>query len=199
MEQNTYSAEEVARLLTAEGYEITKRTVNYYAFEKNMFETLTGKKSFSVEQLDKLKGIMILKRYTTYTLGQIKKIIETYDLAEIKSRFIKEINELDENLSLSYFINSMSYPLSNERALLGNLDNLGLAQQDSLINSCVSEQTMDNRIVAQKLKGLNKIRNEDTQKVLKVTNDISLLLSQDVDKSKVKRILDFIKEIEKGD
>lgn len=84
MEKKKYSAEEVAKILQSEGYDISKRTVNYYAFDKKLFEVKeTGKNCFTDEELDKIRGIRILREYTNFTLNQIKEIINQYPLPEI--------------------------------------------------------------------------------------------------------------------
>lgn len=93
MDKKRYSASEVAQILTNEGYkDVSKRTVNYYAFDMNMFEMdSSGKKSFSEEDVDKIKAIRLLKLHTNYTLNQIKTIISQYSLDEVKNMCIKSV------------------------------------------------------------------------------------------------------------
>lgn len=78
-----YNADEVAKKLQEEGYEINKRTVNYYAFEKKLFEVEGGKNCFTDKEVKKIKYIKDLQQYTTYTLQQIKDIINRYTDEEI--------------------------------------------------------------------------------------------------------------------
>lgn len=92
MSQEYFTAEEVTRKLTSAGFKITKRKVNYYAFEKKMFQPAgSGKKVFSPADIDKIQGIIYLREHSNLTLDQIKAIIneETFSLEEIKRRYGK--------------------------------------------------------------------------------------------------------------
>lgn len=86
MGKSKYSAQDIAGILQGEGYDISKRTVNYYAFDKEMFKLKeTGKNSFTEEELEKIKAIKLLQEYTAYTLEQIKEIINKHSLGEIRN------------------------------------------------------------------------------------------------------------------
>lgn len=79
-----YSANDVEKILKNEGYDVNKRTINYYAFDKKMFEVERGKNCFTEVEIQKIKFIKDLQQYTSYNLEQIKKIINTYDENKIK-------------------------------------------------------------------------------------------------------------------
>ncbi|MFZ3102594.1 MAG: hypothetical protein WA131_06870 [Desulfitobacteriaceae bacterium] len=95
MTEGRYSAEEAAQLLQTENMKISKRTVNYYAFDKNMFDiTTNGKKCFTTLELNKLRAIYLLKEYSNYTLGQIKGIINSCTLEEVKEICAKRASSI---------------------------------------------------------------------------------------------------------
>lgn len=82
-----YSAAEVAKLLSSSGLKITRRTINYYAFEKKMFELpISGKKIFTNKEIDKIQAIVFLQKSTDFTLDQIKSIINESSLDEIQKK-----------------------------------------------------------------------------------------------------------------
>lgn len=88
-----HSAEEVAGILRSAGYEVTRRTVNYYAFEKKMFQPKgTGKKIFTREDIDRMQAILYLRERSSLTLDEIKKIIgkDDFSLFDIECRFGKK-------------------------------------------------------------------------------------------------------------
>lgn len=85
-----YSAQEVSDLLKSKNKEISKRTVNYYAFEKKMFEVGGGRNCFTDDDIKKIENILLLKEKTSYTLEQIKTIINTKSDDEIKGIFKKK-------------------------------------------------------------------------------------------------------------
>jgi len=92
MTQEFYTAEEVANMLASAGFKITRRKVNYYAFEKKMFQPAgSGKKVFSPADIDKIQGIIYLRDQSKLTLEQIKAVIneEDFSLEEIKRRYGK--------------------------------------------------------------------------------------------------------------
>lgn len=104
-----YTAKEVSEILSKEGfYDITPRTVNYYAFEKKMFEPIqTGKKCFSESEIEKIKSIKTLQESTNFTLDQIKEIINKYSYDEILSRITPvSYKTLDEFDSGEYRVSS---------------------------------------------------------------------------------------------
>lgn len=85
-----YSAQEVSDILKNKNKEISKRTVNYYAFEKKMFEVGGGRNCFTDEDINKIENILLLREKTSYTLEQIKTIINTKSDDEIKRMFKKK-------------------------------------------------------------------------------------------------------------
>ncbi len=110
MQDNRYSAEEVAKILKAEGDDsVSKRTVNYYAFEKNMFDIKeSGKSCFTEEEVDKIRAIRLLKECSAFTLEQIKKIISKHSLDEIREICLDRVSTTTSLYgSPSYYKNSM--------------------------------------------------------------------------------------------
>ena len=87
---NRYSAEGVVRLLRSAGFNINKRTVNYYAFDKKIIDVSeTGKKCFTDVELDKIQAILLLRERTDFSLEEIKDIVNSSKLAEIKRHYPK--------------------------------------------------------------------------------------------------------------
>jgi DNA-binding transcriptional MerR regulator len=82
-----YTADEVARLLISAGFDITKRTINYYTFEKKLFDVQEGKKCFTNIEIDKIQAIVLLRERTDFSLEEIKEIINAYNLDEIKRQY----------------------------------------------------------------------------------------------------------------
>lgn len=105
-----YTAEKVSEILKEQGYDIKKRTVNYYAFEKKLFEVESGKNSFTDESIKKIKYIRDLQQYTNYNLNQIKVIINTYSDEEI-----------DNIIGIKLSKGTSKYTSSN--SILGSVDN----------------------------------------------------------------------------
>ena len=92
MEEKTYSADEVAKILSSAGYKITKRNIYYYAFEKNLFDVSgKGKKCFTDKDLDKLQAILILRERITNPkekyLENIKELIKKHSLEELIRKY----------------------------------------------------------------------------------------------------------------
>jgi len=113
-----YTAREVAEKLQKEGYaDITTRTVNYYAFEKKMFDvSLTGKKCFTDKEIEKIKAIKHLQKTTSFTLSQIKDIISTYSFEDIMARVSPVVYE-----DVKDFYQSPGYTTSFLAASTGTL------------------------------------------------------------------------------
>lgn len=126
----SYTAKEVAEELQKEGYsDITTRTVNYYAFEKKMFDVpLTGKKCFTDREIEKIKAIKHLQKTTNFTLNQIKEIINTYDYGEIMARVSPVVYENVED-----FYKSPDYA-SNLLSVTCGIS-VDVARQDFLCNA----------------------------------------------------------------
>lgn len=77
-----YSAKELATKLQNDGFNISTRTINYYVFEKKMFEiSNSGRNVFTDTDYDKLKAILFLKENSNLSLEEIKNEIltKTYD------------------------------------------------------------------------------------------------------------------------
>lgn len=88
-----YSANEVSEVLLQRGYDINSRTINYYAYDKKMFELEKGKKTFTEKEIQKIQFIKDLQQYTNYNLSQIKKIINNYSDEKIKDIISERIQK----------------------------------------------------------------------------------------------------------
>ncbi len=101
--EKRYTAEEAAEKLREEGdKKITKRTINYYAFDQSMFKiNLQGKKIFTEAEIDKIRAIRLLRVYTDYKLKEIKKLINSKTLLEIKEMCLEKTEEMSDTLRTS--------------------------------------------------------------------------------------------------
>jgi DNA-binding transcriptional MerR regulator len=112
---NKYTADEAAEKLKSHGFgDFTKRTVNYYAFEKNMFNIQeNGKGIFTDREIEKLAAIKLLRTHTNYTLEQIKNIINNSSLEDIKGFCKRRVDDLNSNLPyLKEAVTSSNYSLN---------------------------------------------------------------------------------------
>ncbi len=89
---NKFTAEDVARIMQSAGYNVTKRTINYYAFDKKMFKpTGSGKKAFTANDMDKIQAILLLREKENLNLKEISRIVnrEDFSFDDLKLRFPK--------------------------------------------------------------------------------------------------------------
>lgn len=176
--ENSFSSKEVAEILKKDGYEkISDRTINYYAFEKSMFQVeKSGKKVFTQKEIDKIKGIRILREFG-YALNDIKEIINTKSLSEIESLCY---SKLTSKLSASTTYN-------NEPNFLEAADNSFL--NDNLIDannrSCAF---LDNRVYINE----SAIKSNSEKRTIKINNDITLIISANFDDDKLQKIIEII-------
>ncbi|MDW7730386.1 MAG: hypothetical protein SCJ94_10340 [Bacillota bacterium] len=131
MPKEYYSAEEVARKLASAGYVISKRKVNYYAFEKKLFQPEgSGKKVFSAADIDKIQGILYLREHSKLNLDKIKIVIDDkyFSLEEIKRRYSRPeasfqsyvTQNLEEVYSLSVYDRHLILDMNGLKVLLGS-------------------------------------------------------------------------------
>lgn len=92
-----YSAKEISEKLSKDGFpEMTQRKINYYIYDKKIFEvTNTGKSVFSEDDYCKLKTIALLKRHTNFSLEKIKELINTYTCEDIKKMMKTSANAIE--------------------------------------------------------------------------------------------------------
>lgn len=85
-----YSTKEISEKLINDGFpEMTVRKINYYVFEKKMFQILgTGKNVFSDADYDKLKSIAFLRENSKYSLEEIKEKIQQHTFQELDNMFL---------------------------------------------------------------------------------------------------------------
>lgn len=123
---NRYTAEEVARMLKSVGFKISKRVVNYLAFEKNMFELkVSGKKCFTDDEVDKIQAILLLQSRTELSMEEIKHLINTQSLEEIKRKYRHEpqyksfvTGKIKQTIDLMIHDNHIILLLENKKVLL---------------------------------------------------------------------------------
>lgn len=122
MRENEYTAEEVAKILQEKGdCNISRRTVNYYAFEKYMFELQkTGKKCFTEAEIDKISAIRLLQNYTTYTLEQIKGIINSKSLHEINAMCAEKLKLIPGDATPTAAENTKTIKVDDDITLVVN-------------------------------------------------------------------------------
>lgn len=103
-----YSAKELATKLQNDGFNISARTINYYVFEKKMFEVSnSGRNVFTDTDYDKLKAILFLKENSNLSLEEIKNEILTKTYDEIvNSKVSTVLNTYTNNFTSSESINT---------------------------------------------------------------------------------------------
>ena len=172
--RNKYSAEDVSKIMQSEGYlDITKRTVNYYAFDKNMFEvTESGKKCFTDVEVDKIRAIKMLREFSNMTLSQIKEIIKKHSL--------EEVNDMCTNRAMtmgSYYNSDPSF-----------------CDNDSLETAGLSLQSA--KSFQQPLSFSEEKQEQRGKKAIKVNDNIVLLFNKNYNSEKVSKIVNFIQNLE---
>lgn len=169
MRQKNFTAQEIAEMLKEEGYlEISRRTIYYYVFEKNMFTVSgTGKAVFTDEDIDKIRAIYMLKKCTDYSLEQIKEIINTQSLNVIwQSCHSRTLS------ATSQYISSLKTNLDSGQITANNYNTLqptGSSNQESF--STVNKKT------------------------IKVSEDVTLVLGENIKTKKFQQIIEFIKNL----
>lgn len=107
-----YAVNDVSQILKNKGYDISTRSINYYVYDKKMFDIEKGKKSFTDLEIEKLMLIKDLQQYTTFNLSKIKKIISDYSIEEVREIISNKIQNA-ENKGYSSLLNS-SYSSSSD-------------------------------------------------------------------------------------
>lgn len=177
-----YSAKEVAELLRKEGLtDITSRTINYYAFDKKMFNiNSVGKKCFTNIEIDKIKGIKKLQELTKFTLEQIKEIINKYSYEEIESRFSQISYKTVEDFKSTYSVKSMA-----PRVFSNNIN------LNSSSNECNSSYYANSDINIEEI----NLKSNNLQRNLRINEDITLTISNNIDNEKLQKIVKNIQAI----
>ncbi|QUH21910.1 hypothetical protein [Alkaliphilus sp. B6464] len=180
-DKKKYSAKEIADIISSSGeFDISTRTVNYYAFDKKLFKLdNTGKNVFTDVEIKKIKGILILKKYTNFTLKQVKDIINQFSLEEIEERF-KGIN-IYENTTDFYQSNTSSYVA--KKIHFNNTDDI-IKQNKSVERSFLAASSTEDYS--------NKMKNNNTKITIKINKDITLVVSNDIDSNKLTKIIEII-------
>lgn len=176
-DQGRYTAEEAAQALQAEGDgEISKRTVNYYAFEKSMFEvSATGKRCFTDADLDKIRAIRLLREHSSLTLQQIKTAIRDRSLNEIRASCFARIAE-----------SSQVYARPSRAGRDESFDTPALSSP--VPHMAVSSMTYSEPPRPPKA--------EAKSRTIRVSEDLTLVVSQRVTTTRLKQIIDFIRSLD---
>ncbi len=176
-EQGRYTAEEAAQVLQAEGdSEISKRTVNYYAFEKSMFEvSTTGKRCFTDEDLDKLRAIRLLREHTRLTLDQIKVAIRDRSLYEIRASCLARVAETSRVYANHYLAEAeerFPVPAAPLPTASASVSRMAAPEPPSSATNAAKSRT------------------------IRVNEDVTLVASPRVTTTSLKKIIDFIRSLE---
>jgi DNA-binding transcriptional MerR regulator len=183
-----YTAKEVAQKLQKEGYsDVTARTVNYYAFEKKMFEvSLTGKNCFTEKEIEKIKAIKKLQQTTNFTLEQIKEIINRYDYEDIVERTSPIVYQKVEDFyqSLGYMKSLITSSIQSS-----SMSNCFQNFQSSCFSAnCQSSQTVTSAAV-------DVLRIDGGQRTIRINQDITLTVSNQIDIDTLAQIVKSIQKI----
>lgn len=182
-----YSAKEIAELLNKDGFmDVTSRTVNYYAFDKKMFEiTSSGKKCFSEIELKKIKGIKKLQEATNFTLEQIKEVINKYSYEEIEARFspvsYRNVGEFESTYS-SIDTDTPNLINSNRSTNFSSL----IGHQPQIKTKSFTEAVSNS---------VNIEQQNTLQRNLRINEDITLTISDNINTEKLQEIVKNIQEI----
>lgn len=184
-----YTAKEAADKLQQEGFaDITTRTVNYYAFEKSMFDiSQTGKKCFTDKELKKMKAIKHLQKTTNFTLEQIKNIINKYDYEEIMTRVSPIVYDKVED-----FYQSPGYTQSLVSAHLKN-------DSDSTAISAPLRFSHDNtalnppRLNTLFVNSVPFVDENSKKRSIRINEDITLIVSHHIDTEKLTELVKCIR------
>ena len=192
MEQR-YTAQEVAEILRREGdSKITTRTVNYYAFEKNMFEVSgKGKGTFSAEDIEKIRAIRILQCCTNYTLAQIKEVIKTQRVGEILQTYAT---------AAQLYAHSQQSPSQTQLTWNSSVGNVSTAGSTGCPYPPTSLDTLGVPVAA--------VRNfpqsaptdytNSSLRTIKINQDVTLTVSENITKAQLAKIIEFINKLRSG-
>jgi len=184
----TYTAKEVAKKLRDEGYlDVTSRMVNYYAFEKKMFDvSLTGKKCFTEKEIEKIKGIKRLQKTTNFTLEQIKEIINKYNFKDIMVRISPIVYQNVED-----FYQSPGY-IQSLASSSAKTDNYLQCSRNSCLNA---DNQLTQNIITNTITDMKEIN--IGQRTIKVNQDVNLTVSNQVNTDTLIEIVKCIQQITK--
>lgn len=209
----TYTVEELSKQLKDMGYDVSSRTIKYYAYEKNMLQNLkAGKKSFTKDELDDIIKIQKLKNCTSMKLDEIREFIKNKDVFDIDNYIANQY--CTTILKSSSSMNSKkSYADS-----LNNGINMAMLSSDCSWNNMTTNYAMPlgNSYRGCSIEKLNydlgaiscysssneklSIKNESDyhkkeKRSIQVTDDILLTVTKDVNNEKLKKIVNFIKDL----
>lgn len=210
----TYTVEELSKQLKDMGYNVSPRTIKYYAYEKNMLQNLkAGKKSFTESELYDIIKIQKLKNCTPMKLDEIREFIKDNDVLDVDNYIVKQYSTTISKSSSDSMSSANSYVNSFNNAI-----NMAMMSSDCNWNNMTSNYAMplENSYGSNSIEYLNydlgmmsccnfsnkelSIENEDDchkkeKRSIQVTDDILLTVTKDVDNEKLKKIVNFIKDL----
>lgn len=195
---NRYSAKEVSDIISSsKEFEISARTVNYYVFDKKLFNIdVTGKKAFTDKEIDKIRGILILKKYTNFTLDQIKEIINRFTILEIEKKFEKvNVYENIQNLymnSVSSYDSSDCHNIHPNTAIEENA-NYANTYSNTMYDAATISTADENANSVNSITTHNAVTIPNKSRTIKINDDITLFVSGNIDNIKLKQIIEIIK------
>lgn len=208
---DNYTVESLSELLKNMGYNVSPRTIKYYAYEKNMLSNLKpGKKSFTKTELDDIIKIQKLKNCTSLKLDEIKEIIKDKNIQEVNDyiagRYYKSCFDEKSAISNTMFSvandNSMSFNSSlsckdsNENFIKRSFSGDNQAFHGGYIGDKIVNP-LDQYNINNKMPVINSCENKESvsKRTIKVTDDITLTITENIDTKKLKEIINFIKNL----
>lgn len=189
-----YSTSEVSEILKKRGYDISSRSINYYVYDKKMFEVEKGKKSFTESEIEKLILIKDLQQYTTFNLSKIKKIISNYSIEEIKEIIRSKIGSAESkgySTSNSFSVSSISNNTFNGGGSFPIQEVTSFNRVSSSINTfnkCIV--LIDNEVI---IKTNKTIYNEELIKEIKAFIKFKLTNSKYIENNDLYTSFGFVK------
>lgn len=190
----TYTVEELSKQLKDMGYDVSSRTIKYYAYEKNMLQNLkAGKKSFTKDELDDIVKIQKLKNCTSMKLDQIREFIKNKDVCDIDNyianqycnTIFKSSSSVDSN---HYYTGTLNNSMN--MTSLSNNYNWSDTKANSRGIQAYCKSTEKEVSVKNNANDSNK-----TKRSIQVTDDILITVTKNVDNEKLKQIVKFIKSL----
>lgn len=179
-----YTAKEVAEILNKEGFDdIKTRTVNYYAFEKKMFDVSgRGKKCFTKDDIEKIRNIKKLQGSTSFTLDQIKDLINDEHYEDSLLRYNPTSYRSVEDFKTAELLNEDMY-INNIKVIDNNL--------------CLSSFNGDSCQRTEEICASNNYNDLSKQRTLRINDDIMLILSKRITSDETSEIVKQINKIVK--
>lgn len=194
-----YSTSEVSEILKNRGYDISSRSINYYVYDKKMFEVEKGKKSFTENEIEKLILIKDLQQYTTFNLTKIKKIISDYSTEEIREIIRNKIGNAESkgySTLNSFNVSSISNNTFNGLGGFNDFNHYPIREVTStkiststnIFNKCIV--LIDNEVI---IKTNKTIYNEELIKEIKAFIEFKLTNNKYIENNDLYTSFGFVK------